>query len=144
MPFPLIPVAIGSLIGLATAVTYRRSKKRGMTPERKSIYDAALNSLKDADGLERLGNTFIAQGLTAEGELLLKRATLRRRSDEEKEEDNIKFREALKSQSVASVNEVADFFDSKGATGAAATLRNYAKGLDANTNIKSDQTGQPA
>lgn len=129
MPFPLIPVAIGSLIGLATAVTYRRSKKRGMTPERQSIYDAALNSLKDADGLERLGKAFIAQGLTAEGDLLLKRAKLRQRTDEEKAEDDTKFREALKSQNIKDVNDVADFFEAKGATGAAATLRNYAKGL---------------
>lgn len=129
MPFPLIPVAIGSLIGLATAVTYRRSKKRGMTRERQNIYDAALNSLKDADGLERLGNAFISQGLTAEGDLLLKRSKLRKRSAEEKIEDDTKFREALKSQSITEVNNIADFFEAKGATGAAATLRNYAKGL---------------
>ena len=129
MPFPLIPVAIGSLIGIATAVTYRRSKKRGISQERQNIYDAALNSLKDADGLERLGDAFIAQGLTAEGDLLLKRAKLRRRSPEEKAEDDTKFRDALKSQSVAEVNSVIDYLEAKGATGAAATLKNYAKGL---------------
>ncbi len=130
MPFPLIPVGIGFLIGTATAVQYRRGKKkRGMTPDRQNIFDAALNSLKNADDLERLGNAFIAQGLPSEGELLLKRAALRKRTPEQKKEDDTKFRDALTSSNPDEVEKVAVEFDERGANGAAATLRNYAKGL---------------
>lgn len=128
MPFPLIPVGIGLLAGVAAWAQFGREKSK-MTPERQRIYEAALRSLKDPAGLEELGNAFIKEGLTAEGELLLKRAALRRLSPDEKAANRAAWKKGMSSKDPKEVLEIADVFEQRGATGAAAELRRYARGL---------------
>ena len=130
MPFPLIPIAIGSTFGAAIGLYLRKpSKPKGMTPERQRIYEAALNSLKDASKLRTLADAFNKEGLTEQGNLLLKRAALRELSPQEKQANQAKFKNALKLTNPAEVLKIAGEFDEKGCTGAAYNLRNYAKGL---------------
>lgn len=129
MPFPLIPVGIGLLVGTAAWAQFGREKSHQMTPERQRIYDAAIRSLKDPVGLEQLGEAFKSQGLHAEGDLLLKRAALRRLPKAQKEANRVKFRTAMTSKDPKEVLSVAEEFESRGATGAAFELRRYARGL---------------
>ena len=130
MLFPLIPIAIGSTFGAAVGLWVNRPKKfKGMTPTRQRIYEAALNSLKDASRLRILGNTFIQEGLIDEGNLLLKRAALRELTPQQKEENKNKFKQAMAMTNPAEVLAIAADFEERGCTGAARNLRNYAKGL---------------
>lgn len=130
MPFPLIPVGLGVLVGTAAWAKFGRDTSAPqMTPERQRIYDAAIRSLKNPDGLEKLGQVFKDQGLHAEGDLLLKRAALRRLPKAQKEANRKRFREGMASKDPREVMAIADEFENRGATGAAHDLRMYARGL---------------
>ena len=131
MPFPLIPVLVGSSFGLITGYFVTRKKKpQGMTPERQQIYEAALLSLKDPNGLDKLSDAFGKEGLNDESALLRKRALLRRRSPDQKKEDTKVFKDALNSRDSVEVNKIANEFEERGMTGAAFRLKQYAKGLE--------------
>lgn len=129
MPFPLIPVGVGVLAGAAAWAKFGRESASKMTPERQRIFDAAIRSLKDPAALDKLGNAFKDNGLHEEGELLLKRAALRRLPKEQKEANRQRFKHALASKNPKEVLEIAEEFESRGATGAALELRRYARGL---------------
>lgn len=129
MPFPLIPVGLGLLVGTAAWAKFGRESASQMTPERQRIYDAAIRSLKNPEGLEKLGEAFKSQGLHAEGDLLLKRAALRRLPKAQKEANRKRFREGMSSKDPKQVLAIADEFEQRGATGAAHDLRMYARGL---------------
>jgi hypothetical protein len=128
MPFPLIPVGIGLLAGVAAWAQFGREKTK-MTPERQKIYDAAIRSLKDPAGLEALGIAFKNEGLHTEGNLLLKRAALRQLTPVQKAANRAKWKSGMASKNPKEVLEIADEFEERGATGAAAELRKYARGL---------------
>lgn len=128
MPIPLIPVAVGCLVTVAAFVQHKRRPK--MTPERLEIYQAALKTLKDPDKLDVLSREFIKNGLIREGELLGKRANLRRLPPEVKAQRRIIFKEAIKSKNKSAVLSVAAAFENEGCTGAAVNLRRYAAELD--------------
>lgn len=128
MPFPLIPVGIGLLAGAAAWAKFGRETTM-MTPQRQRIYDAAVRGLKDPVGLEKLGQAFKSEGLHTEGDLLLKRAALRRLPRDQKEINRAKWKQGMSSKNPKEVLEIADEFDNRGATGAALELRRYARGL---------------
>jgi hypothetical protein len=129
MPFPIIPAAILALGGVTTAVVVRRRKKKGMTPERKKVYIAALNSLKDPVKLRQLADAFEKEGLTKEAAMLRKRAKLRELPPKVKKQRRAAYRKAMKSKSPTAVARLAKAFQKEGATGAAASLQRYAKAL---------------
>lgn len=130
MPFPLIPVLAASALGLTTGLIVTRKKKpKGLTPERQKIYEAALTSLKDPNGLDKLADAFGKEDLHDEANLLRKRAILRRRTPAEKQADTKIFKDALSSKNSQEVMRVANELEEKGCTGAAYRLKQYAKGL---------------
>lgn len=129
MPLPLVPVVAAMAAPLFWLVR-KREKIRGLTPERKKILDSALTHLKDPEKLSVLGHAYKNAGLKKEGELLHKRARLRSLPKDQQKARRQVFREALKSRDKNYVNHVANAFLHEGATGAAATLRTYASGLE--------------
>lgn len=129
MPLPIIPFVIAGLGGLAAFKVWKRNKGSGMTAERKAIYEAALQTLKDPAKLRKLAEQFNAVGLKEEGTLLEKRAALRELPDDVKKARKTAFRTAMKSTNQPAILQLAVEFDKQGATGAAAALRKYAAGL---------------
>jgi hypothetical protein len=127
MPFPFIPAAVVALTGL-TAWQIRK-KPSGLTPEREAIYVAALRSLKDPVKLRALATSFDAEGLKVEAELLRKRASLRDLPPETKKARRESFKKGMSSKDADGVEKLALAFESQGASGAAAALKEYAEGL---------------
>lgn len=130
MPLPLIPLAAAAVITPIVWGLRKRRPPKGLTPERKKIFDAALLELKDSDKLRELSESFRKAGLKRESELLEKRAALRSLPVEQQKKRRAIFRKALKSRDKKAIMKVADAFRDEGATGAAATLRTYASGLE--------------
>jgi len=126
---PLLPLA-AALGGLAW---WRARAKKGMTPERQKVYEAALASLKDPDALRKLADAFQKEGLAPQAELLRKRAALRELPAEVKTQRRDALRKGLQSKNVEGVEKLAAAFAKEGASGAAASLKQYAAGLKAST-----------
>lgn len=124
-----VPIAVTVVGATAALFAKRRKKRRGMTPERVKIYEAALISLKDAPRLETLAAAFQSEGLTEQAKLLRQRAALNAAPAEQKIERRRIFRQALCSRDPKAVVSVAAAFDKMGATGAAFTLRQYAAAI---------------
>jgi hypothetical protein len=87
--------------------------------------------LKDPDKLRILADAFDKCGLKNEGELLRKRATLRTAAPEVKAARKEAYRNAMKTKDPKVARQLADVFEKEGATGAAASLRHMAQGLEA-------------
>lgn len=136
MPFPLIPVAVVALTGLTTVAVVRRRKKKGLTAERKKVYIAALKSLKDPVKLRQLADAFEKEGLTKEAAMLRKRAKLRELPPKVKKKRRSAYRKGMKSKDPRAVNALANAFQKEGATGAAASLRRYAKAVASGKPVK--------
>jgi hypothetical protein len=126
MPLPLIPIAI---VGLTGGAYWRHKRKKGMTPERKKIFEAAMNTLQDPNKLRKLSDVFTKEGLKNEGELLRKKALLRELPPEQKAARRAALKAGLNSKDVSKVQNLADAFHNQGALGAAKRLRDYATGL---------------
>jgi len=127
MPLPLIPLGIAALAG--TAIYRTLKKPTGMTPERRQVYTAALNTLKDPAKLRALADAFQKEGLIKEAELLRKRARLRELPKAKRDERRNIFKKGMASKDPDAVERLAAAYDKEGATGAAAALRKYATGL---------------
>lgn len=130
MPLPLVPLAAAAVLAPIVWGLRKRRPAKGLTPERKKIFDAALLRLKDPEKLKSLATTFKKEGLKREAELLEKRAALRTLPVETQKARRAVFRKALSSKNKAGIMKVADAFRDEGATGAAAALRAYAAGLE--------------
>ena len=128
MPIPLIPIAVVTLAGGAW---YKARKRKMMTPERKVIYETALNTMTDPNQLRALAAEFEKQGLKAEGEMLRKRAALKELPEDVKQGRKEAYQAGLKSDDPVKVEGLAAKFAETGSTGAAASLRSYAAGLKA-------------
>lgn len=124
---PLIPAAVG-LAGLAW---WRSRRKKGLTPERQKTYEAALATMKDPEALRTLADAFQKEGLVPQAEMLRKRAALRELPPEVKEQRREALRKGLKSTDVEGIKKLAAAFSKEGASGAADSLLQYAKGLTA-------------
>ena len=128
----LLPLMIIGLIGTAGVVQVKRGKK-GVDPrtvaERQVIYETALNTVKDPIKLRTLAQTYRSEGLTAEADMLYKRAALQELPEDVKEARREVFRKAMASTNVDAILGLARAYDSEGCTGAAQNLRKYAAGL---------------
>jgi hypothetical protein len=127
MPFPLIPLAVVALAGTAVYKVHKR--KSGLTPERKKVFDAALENLKEPEKLRTLATSFENEGLKNHADMLRKRAALRELPAATKDARRVVFKKAMASKDPAAVQKIAEAFHKEGATGAAANLRKYASGL---------------
>lgn len=154
MSFPLIPVAIASLFGLAwwkksaedSAAAKQAAGMHGepgnamgaygvLTPERQAVYEVALAKVMEPQKLEETARLFELQGLPAQADMLRKRARVRNLPPAQKKARREAYRKAINSADVEGVREMASAFAGEGCSGAALSLYEYADGLEA---------GQPA
>lgn len=128
---PLLPAAIVLLAGGAYASQSSRDRQnRGvLTPERKLVFETAINEVKDVNKLKALAKAFDEQGLPHYADLLNKRANLRTLSPEIKAARKDAYRKAMRSDKPEAIRQVAAAFDRDGANGAANSLRQYADSL---------------
>lgn len=126
MPIPLLPATVAVVAALAA---WRYKRKRGMTPQRRIIYESALKLVKDPAELRELAKTFASEGLRAEADMLNKRAALRELPESVKIARRQAFKDGMASKNPVAVGKLADAFEKQGAVGAAANLRKYAAGL---------------
>lgn len=128
----VLPIVILGLVG-ASAVAQSKRAKKDVDPrtvaERQVIYETALNTVKDPAKLRSLAEVYRGQGLTAEADMLAKRAALQELPEETKEARREVFRKAMASTNVDAILTLAAAYDSEGCTGAAQNLRKYAAGL---------------
>lgn len=124
----VLPLAV-ILLGGAAFYAAKKSGGSAMTSERKIVYQTALRKEKDPDKLRALAESYRAQGLTAQADLLEKRAALRELPPEVKAARRAAFKSALASSNKGAVLAMANALDNEGATGAADKLREYAGGL---------------
>jgi hypothetical protein len=125
----LIPVLIVSAIGLAVARSVKKPAPKGMTAERRKVYEAALCTLKEPAKLRTLADAFEAEDCLAEARLLRQRASLRELPIELKAQRRAVFSRAINSSNVDGILKVASAFAGEGATGAATHLRRHAASL---------------
>ncbi len=125
----LLPIAVGIATLVSGYAVHKRSKKAKMTSGRQLVYDKAMSSKLEPAQLKRLADGFKKEGLTEQGENLVKRANLRALPKEVKDERRKVFRNALKLKDPDKVNMLAEAFHKEGAIGAAANLKQYAAGL---------------
>lgn len=112
------------------AAVYKSHKKAsGMTPERKKIYDALMNSAQPPAKYEEMAAEFEKQGLKTEADMLRKRGKLASAPPEIKARNNAIYKQALGSTNKEAILRVATAFHAQGAIGAAASLKKYAAGL---------------
>lgn len=128
----MVPFALPLAIILLGGTAYFVAKKSGsgnMTAERKIVYQTALRKEKDPAKLRALAEEYRAQGLTAQADLLDKRAALRELPPDVKAARRTAFKAALASTNKGAILAMANALDNEGATGAADKLREYAGGL---------------
>jgi len=134
----LLPLAIIALVGTAGVAQHSRSKKAAdprTLAERMVIFKTAIGAddpataIKDPAKLRSLSKSFRDEGMIAEADMLEKRAALQERPTEVKEAHKEAFRQGMAATDPAKVHDLANAFETMGATGAANNLRKYASGL---------------
>ena len=122
---PLVAIGIG--VVAATAIKVSKDKQKAkLTPKRKMILETAMNSKLTPDQLKKLSDAFDKEGLKVEADLLRKRIDLQTAPQDQKDKWAAAFKKAMASEKPEAIQAVADAFEDKGATGAAATLRQRA------------------
>jgi|SRR5579859_3533126 len=123
----------GSIVALVGLAWWRAGTKKApvLTPERKDIFDAAMNDLHDSAKLRELASTFHEQGLTSEANALRARANLEEVPEPLKKARRAAYRKAMTSHDPDAVADLAKEFERIGALGAARDLRTYSRGLRA-------------
>jgi len=124
------------IIGLISLAAWQATKPGPgiMTPQRRLIFRHALNKIDpplSPEALNELADIFDKEGLTAYSEILRMRARLRARPPELKQAYRSAFTKGMNSKDPLAVRALATAFESQGMVANAATLRNYAIGLDA-------------
>ncbi len=128
----VLPLMILGLVGTSAVVQSKRAKKAvdpRTVAERQVVYETALNTVKDPAKLRALAEVYRGQGLTAEADMLCKRAALQELPQETKDARKEVFRKAMASTNVDAILGLARAYDAEGCTGAAQHLRKYAAGL---------------
>lgn len=132
----ILEITLGTLA--LAAYLKQRSKAKAqidvpphVQANRDSIFDTAINSVKDAGKLRELSAAFRSQGMDIQANMLEARAKLAEASPEVKAQRREVYRKAMESRDRNAVLGVATAFDNMGATGAANSLRTYADGLAA-------------
>lgn len=128
---PLVPVllAAGGWLGLKE---YKRYK--ALTPERKAVFEKAMNSADPSvtvEYLRELAAAFEKEGLTKEAKLLQQRADLKAAPPEVKAARRDVFLKAMQSSNPDAILDVAKAHQKLGATGAAEALRDHAEAVRA-------------
>lgn len=125
-----IPVVIGFVVLGTTGYAVRRSRRpKGMTAERRQVYDFAMSEVMDPVKILEMADAFQKEGLREEAKLLRKRAELRSLPADIKKKRRKLVKELLKSTDKQKVLAMADVFDGELCTGVADQLRQYAAGL---------------
>lgn len=125
----IVPLVV---LGLAGGAAYKvHKRKKGLTPERQALFQGAMNSLADPNGLRGLADKFHGEGFPAQAEILRKRAKLRELPKEIQEQRREVFRKGMRSMDANKIEQLAQVYESEGCAGAADCLRLYAKGVRA-------------
>lgn len=133
MPLPLIPIGIGLLLGGSAWAGKKHIEKRRFTPERRMIFDTAMEKVKDIGKLNHLADVFEKEGLKAQATLLRKRARLRGLPQAQKDARREAMRKALASTDIAALKRFADALHSETAYANEAKIRSYIKTLESNS-----------
>lgn len=134
MPLPIVPIAAAAVFGAVVIAKSKRAQppmSQSVEASRRTIYvDAMTSRSVKPDYLRGLAQQFAQQGMTAEAEMLVKRAELAEAPKELKEARKEALRAAFASKNPDAVRRFADLHEQMGALGAAAGLREYASGLE--------------
>jgi hypothetical protein len=123
---------LGALAGGALAKMSPKAKRGEMTADRETTYREAMNNEKATpEELEELAEIFKAEGLVAEAEMLLGRASLRRLPPEILEQRKAIYRKAMTSDNPEEIREFASSFDAGHAFKGAESLRKHADAVEA-------------
>lgn len=124
---PLIVTGVAAATGIAW---WRAKHKKGLTPERKKIYEAAMKSSGlSPDKVRALADSFEKEGLKEEAANLRKRAALMELPPDVKAARRKAYKRGMKSNDPAAVTKLANAFHKEGALSAAQSLHKYAAGL---------------
>ena len=124
------------IVGLIALAAWQASKPGPgvMTPERRLVFNHALNKLDpplSSEKLNELATLFEKEGLAAHADILRKRAMMRDRPEELKKQYRAAFQSAMGCKDPLRVRALATAFEAQGMTNNARKLREYAIGLDA-------------
>lgn len=126
---PLIWVGGLALGALSAWQGKKHLDKRKYTPERRMVFETAMEKVKDAQKLNGLADQYEAVGLKPQAILLRKRAQLRALPDSVKQARRATMAKALQSKDVPKLLQFADALDSETAYANAAKIRAYVKTL---------------
>jgi hypothetical protein len=123
---------VGALAGGMLAKMSPKAKRGEMTADRETTYREAMGK-EDAtpEELEELATVFKAEGLLAEAEMLLGRASLRRLPPEILAQRKEIYRKAMTSDNPEEIREFASAFDAGHAFKGAESLRKHALAVEA-------------
>ena len=123
---------VGALAGGMLAKMSPKAKRGEMTADRETTYREAMNNEKATpEELEELAEVFKSEGLVAEAEMLLGRASLRRLPPEILEQRKAIYRKAMTSDNPEEIREFASSFDAGHAFKGAESLRKHAEAVEA-------------
>ena len=126
----MIPFIPAIVVGSGLYYGYGEFKKwRANTPERKAVYQKAMNSPTDPNELRALAAQFEQAGLKKQADMLRKRAALREAPNEIKAARQAAFKKAMNSNDPNAIDVMADAHEKVGAEGAAQALRMQAATL---------------
>src|SRR5579872_1560188 len=120
-----------TFFGLLCLAWYRASNKKGLSDERKKVYEAALENLTDTAKLRKLADMFDRENLKTEASMLRRRADYRDMPKDKKEAYRAVYEKAMTSEKVTpeKLEELALAFERITATGSGRNLRKRAKEL---------------
>jgi len=125
----LIPLGIIAAMSAVAAWRVRNRKPKGLTPQRRAVFEGALATLKDPTKLRELADVYTKEGLTSEADILRKRAAIRELPKAVKLQRKAVFKKAINSKNPDAIREVAAAFAGEGCFGAARDLNAHAESL---------------
>jgi hypothetical protein len=142
LPFILLSLGVG-----AAAVKVASKSSPTMTPYRRMVFQNVL--CKDPpftpDQILAYAAAFDAEGLSAEADILRRRARIAGLSPVEKQKLAWAFQRGMSSKDPVSVRVLANAFEAEALLDSAAKLRDYANGLDVAAQIaEAEPTAPPA
>jgi hypothetical protein len=125
----LIPVVLLASMSALAAWRVRNRKPKGLTPQRRAVFEGALVTLKDPTKLRELADVYTKEGLTSEADILRKRAAIRELPKAIKLQRKAVFKKAINSKNPDAIRDVAAAFAGEGCFGAARDLNAHADSL---------------
>jgi hypothetical protein len=128
----MVPVIMGLAgLGLIGYGVKKATFGAEMTPSQEAIFNYSLHNEKDPKKIATLSTAFAAAGLDEQATILRKRSQVGQLPKAVKAMRRQVIRQALTSLDPTKVLKVADAFMQEGCVGAAETLRQYGRGLQA-------------